>query len=85
MARQNSNDQLQRRQSRNAAAERQINQETVRKRQIRSWIILVAVVLAAVLGVHFLRGYGKGKENGLAGLPCYSTQSVKPLRDGLVY
>ena len=48
MARQNSNDQLQRRQSRNAAAERQINQETVRKRQIRSWIILVAVVLAVV-------------------------------------
>ena len=85
MARQNSNDQLQRRQSRNAAAERQINQETVRKRQIRSWIILVAVVLAAVLGVHFLRGYGKGKEIGLTSLPCYSNQSVTPFRDGLVY
>lgn len=85
MARQNSNDQLQRRQSRNAAAERQINQETVRKRQIRSWIILVAVVLAAVLGVHFLRGYGKGKEIGLTSLPCYSNQSVMPFRDGLVY
>ena len=85
MARQNSNDQLQRRQSRNAAAERQINQETVRKRQIRSWIILVAVVLAAVLGVHFLRGYGKGKEIGLASLPGYSNQSVTPFRDGLVY
>lgn len=85
MARQNSNDQLQRRQSRNAAAERQINQETVRKRQIRSWIILVAVVLVAVLGVHFLRGYGKGKEIGLVSLPCYSNQSVTPFRDGLVY
>ena len=44
MAKQNVNDQLQRRQSRNAAAERVINQETVRKRQIRSWVILVGVI-----------------------------------------
>ena len=85
MAKQNTTDQLQRRQSRNAAAERLMNQEAVRKRQIRSWIILVGVVLAAVLGVHFLRGYGKGKEIGLASLPCYSNQSVTPFRDGLVY
>ena len=85
MAKQNMNDQLQRRQSRNAAAERLINQEEIRKRQIRSWIILVGVVLAVVLGVHFLRGYGKGKEIGLARLPCYSNQSVTPFRDGLVY
>ena len=85
MAKQSMNDQLQRRQSRNAAAERAINQEAVRRRQIRSWIILVAVVLAAVLGVHFLRGYGKGKEISLNRLPCYSNQSVTPFRDGLIY
>ena len=85
MAKQNATDQLQRRQSRNAAADRLINQEAIRKRQIRSWIILVGVVLAAVLGVHFLRGYGKGKEIGLSKLPCYSNQSVTPFRDGLVY
>ena len=85
MARQTTSDQLQRRQSRNAAAERQINREALRKRQIRSWIILVAVVLAVVLGIHFLRGYGKGREIGLAKLPCYSNQSVTPFRDGLVY
>ncbi len=85
MAKQNLSDQLQRRQSRNAAAERLINQDTIRKRQIRSWIILVGVILAVVLGVHFLRGYGKGKEIGLARLPCYSNQSVTPFRDGLIY
>ncbi len=85
MAKQNTSDQLQRRQSRNAAADRLINQEAIRKRQIRSWVILVGVVLAAVLAVHFLRGYGKGKEIGLAKLPCYSNQSVTPFRDGLVY
>ncbi|MBR4577885.1 MAG: hypothetical protein IKO25_11895 [Clostridia bacterium] len=85
MAKQNVNDQLQRRQSRNAAAERVINQETVRRRQIRSWVILVSVVLAVVLGIHFLRGYGKGKEISLVRLPCYSNQSVTAFRDGLVY
>ena len=85
MARQNMNDQLQRRQSRNAAAERLINQEETRKRQIRSWIILVGVVLAVVLGIHFLRGYSAGKEIGAVRLPCYSNQSVTPFRDGLVY
>ena len=85
MARQTINDQLQRRQSRNAAAERLINQEAIRKRQIRSWIILVGVVLAVVLGIHFLRGYGKGKEIGVSRLPCYSNQSVTPFSDGMVY
>lgn len=85
MARQTINDQLQRRQSRNAAAERLVNQEAIRKRQIRSWIILVGVVLAVVLGIHFLRGYGKGKEIGVSRLPCYSNQSVTPFRDGMVY
>ena len=85
MAKQNATDQLQRRQSRNAAADRLINQEAIRKRQIRSWIILVAVVLAALLGVHFLRRYGKGKEIGMNQLPCYSSQNVTPFRDGMVY
>ena len=85
MAKQIMSDQLQRRQSRNAAAERLMNQEVIRKRQIRSWIILVGVILAVVLGVHFLRGYGKGKEIGLVSLPCYANQSVTPFRDGLIY
>ena len=85
MAKQNGTDQLQRRQSRNAAADRLMNQEAIRKRQIRSWIILVGVILAVVLGVHFLRGSGKGKELSLVSLPCYANQSVTPFRDGLVY
>ena len=56
MAKLNTSDQLQRRQSRNAAAERLINQETVRKRQIRSWAILAGVILAVVLAVMILPG-----------------------------
>ena len=79
-------DSLYRSRSRNAAEKTPpVSQETLRRRQIRSWVILVCAVLAAVLGVRFLRGYGKGREISLARLPCYSNQSVKPFRDGLVY
>ena len=78
------NDQLQRTRSRNAAESRE-TPEDIRRRQIRSWIILVCVVLMVVLGIHFLGRYGKGKEIGMAKLPCYSNQNVTPFRDGLVY
>ena len=78
------NDQLFRTRGRNAAEVRE-TQEEVRRRQIRSWIILVCVALAIVLGIHFLGRYGKGKEISMAKLPCYSNQNVTPFRDGLVY
>lgn len=79
------NDQLYRTRSRNAAESRQEAPEDKRKRQIRSWIILVAAVLAVLLGIHFLRRYGQGKEIGMVQLPCYANQNVTPFRDGLVY
>ena len=47
------NDQLFRTRGRNAAEARE-TQEDIRRRQIRSWIILVCVALAVVLGIHFL-------------------------------
>ena len=78
------NDQLQRTRSRNAAESHE-TAEDIRRRQIRSWIILVCVVLAVVLGIHFLGRYGKGKEIGMSKLPCYSNQNVTPFRDGVVY
>ena len=78
------NDQMYRTRGRNAAEPRETAEE-IRKRQIRNWIILVCVILAAVLGIHFLGRYGKGKEIGMAKLPCYSNQNVTPVRDGLVY
>ncbi|MCR5566953.1 MAG: hypothetical protein K6F61_08870 [Clostridiales bacterium] len=78
------NDQLFRTRGRNAAETRETPEE-IRRRQIRSWIILVCVVLAVVLGIHFLGRYGKGKEIGISRLPCYSNQNVTPFRDGLLY
>ena len=77
------NDQLQRTRSRNAAESRE-TPEDIRRRQIRSWIILVCVVLAVVLGIHFLGRYGKGKEIGMSKLPCYSNQNVTPDRKSVV-
>ena len=82
---QNTGDQLYRTHSRNAAQERTIPTENQRRRQIRSWVILVAIVVAVLLGIHFLRGYGRGKDLGLVSLPCYSNQNVTPFRDGLLY
>jgi len=81
---QNINDQLYRTRSRNAARE-QPNPERDRRRQIRSWVILVAAVVAVALGVHFLGNYGKGKEITLVNLPCWSNQNVTPFRDGILY
>lgn len=82
---QNINDRLYRSRSRNAAENRQENAEDLRRRQIRSWIILVTVALAILLGIHFLRRYGSGKEIGMTQLPCYANQNVTPFRDGMVY
>ena len=81
----NINDQLYRSRTRNAAENRHENAETVRKRQIRSWIILVAVVLAVLLGIHFLRPYRPGRQISIKMLPCYANQNVTPFRDGVVY
>ena len=76
-------DQLVRSRSRNPAEE-QLSQEQKRSRQIRSWAILVAAVLAAALGFRFLGG-GKPREAAVNRLPCYANQSVTPFGDGVLY
>ncbi|MBQ9253115.1 MAG: hypothetical protein IJ188_10835 [Clostridia bacterium] len=76
-------DQLIRSRSRNAAENRP-SQEQKRRRQIRSWIILVAAIVAVLLGFHFLRG-GNPRESGATRLPCYSNQNVTPFGDSVLY
>ncbi len=78
------NDQLYRSRSRNAAEKRSASPENRRKRQIRSWIILVALVVLGLLGYRFLRGNSR-KEIAANILPCYSNQSVTPFGDGVLY
>ncbi len=45
----------------------------------------MVIVLAVLLGVHFLRRYGQTREVGATRLPCYSNQNVTPFRDGILY
>jgi len=78
------NDQLFRTRGRNPAEGRETEEE-IRRRRIRSWIILVSIVLVVFLGFHFLGRYGRGKEIAMTSLPCYANQNVTPFRDGLVY
>ena len=76
-------DQLIRSRSRNAAENRP-DPEQRRRRQIRSWIILVALAVAVLLGYRFLRG-GSVREGSAVRLPCYANQNVTPFRDGVLY
>lgn len=75
-------DQLYRSRSRNPA--RQPQPEKQRVRQIRSWILLVTLVVGALLAYRFLRGSGPG-DSGTARLPCYANQNVTPFGDGVLY
>ena len=78
-------DQLYRSRSRNAAERAQTqHQENLRRRQIRSWIILVAAVVAGLLGYRFLRRGVQG-DTSAARLPCFSDQNVTPFGDGVLY
>ncbi len=77
------NDQLIRSRSRNAA-ERRPAQEDRRGRQIRSWIIVIALVVGALLAIRFLRGRGPS-EGSVVRLPCYANQNVTPFGDGVLY
>ena len=86
-SKQNINDQLYRSRSRNAAEnrrEQEIPSEQRRRRQIRSWIIVVAAVVLALLGVRYLGGSGT-REISASRLPCYPNQNVTPFGDGILY
>ena len=82
---QNINDQLYRTRSRNAAETRKETPEDLRKRQIRSWIILVGIALTILLAIHFGGRLGRQKEISWKMLPCYANQNVTPFRDGILY
>ena len=69
---QNINDQLFRTRGRNAAETRE-SQEEIRKRQIRSWIILVSVALACWEFISWA-GMAKGKKSACPSCPATQTR-----------
>ena len=78
------NDQLYRSRSRNAAENPRGNPENRRRRMIRSWVIVVALVLLVLFGIRYLGG-SRTQEISAAKLPCYANQSVTPFGDGVLY
>ncbi len=56
-----------------------------RRRQLRSWIILVAVVLAIIGIVNLVSYLGRTTSVSALALPCYAHQDVTVFQDGVLY
>lgn len=56
-----------------------------RRRQVRNWIILVAVVALVFTGLRLLQGMGKTTEITAVTMPCYASQDVTPFGDSVLY
>lgn len=59
--------------------------ERRRRNQIRSWIILILVVVAAVLGFTLLRSAGTTTEITANVLPCYPDQDITIFGNNVLY
>ena len=77
-------DQLRRSRTRGRPDRQGPTEEEKRRRQIRSWIILVALVVAGLLGYRFLRGENV-RESSASKLPCFANQNVTAFGDGVLY
>ena len=56
-----------------------------RRRQLRSWIILVTVVLAIIGVVNLVSFLGRTTSVSALALPCYAHQDVTVFQDGVLY
>ncbi|MBQ3156527.1 MAG: hypothetical protein IJB81_06335 [Clostridia bacterium] len=56
-----------------------------RRRQLRSWIILVTVVLAIIGIVNLVSFLGRTTSVSALALPCYAHQDVTVFQDGVLY
>ncbi len=63
----------------------QAQQDMKRRRQIRSWLILIGVVVAVFVALRLLQNIGTTREITISQLPCYSDQSVTPFGENVLY
>lgn len=56
-----------------------------RRRQVRNWIILVAVIALVFAGLRLLQGVGKTTEITAVTMPCYASQDVTVFGDSVLY
>ena len=60
-------------------------QERRRRRQIRSWIILILIVAGVIAGVSLLRGTRSTTEITVSTLPCYPDQDITVFGNNVLY
>lgn len=63
----------------------QAQQDRKRRRQLRNWGILIAVVVAVFAALRLLQGIGTTREITVSQLPCYATQSITPFGQDVLY
>ncbi len=63
----------------------QAQHDMKRRRQLRNWIILIAVVVGVFAVLRLLQGVGTTREITVDQLPCYATQSVTPFGENVLY
>ncbi len=56
-----------------------------RRRQIRNWIILLALIMLVLLGIRFIGNMGGTTEMGANRLTCFASQSVTPFGNNILY
>ncbi len=56
-----------------------------RRKQLISWLILIAVVGAIILGVNLVRYFTRTVRINALALPCYAHQDVTIFQDGILY
>lgn len=56
-----------------------------RRRQIRNWIILLALIMLVLVGIRFIGNMGGTTEMGANRLTCFASQSVTPFGNNILY
>ena len=63
----------------------QAQQEMKRRRQLRNWGILIAVVVGVFVVLRLLQNMGTTREITVTQLPCYATQTITPFGENVLY
>lgn len=57
----------------------------IRRRQVRNWLILIAVVVLIIVGINLISALGRTSSIQALSLPCYAHQDVTVFQDGVLY
>ncbi len=63
----------------------QLEAQRKRRRQLRNWIILIAVILLIIGAVNLVNFLSRTSTVKALSLPCYARQDVTVFQDGVLY